>query len=144
MSLPTPQAGLVIRYSYLWRDEADQGREEGVKDRPCVVVLAVETVKGGFRVHVAPITHTAPREASSALEIPAVTKRRLGLDEARSWINTRETNIFTWPGSDIRPAGSSSRTFAYGFLPANLLRHVRENIVANIKTRRARQVKRDE
>jgi len=38
VSLPTPRPGLVIRYSYLWAREHDQGREEGVKDRPCAVL----------------------------------------------------------------------------------------------------------
>ena len=46
MSWPTPQAGLVIRYSYLWQSEAAAGREEGVKDRPCAVILVVEGVEG--------------------------------------------------------------------------------------------------
>jgi hypothetical protein len=34
ITLPKPEPGLVIRYSYLWHDEHRQGREEGVKDRP--------------------------------------------------------------------------------------------------------------
>jgi hypothetical protein len=46
VSWPTPTPGLVIRYSYLWRNEAAAGREEGVKDRPCAIVLAVEIENG--------------------------------------------------------------------------------------------------
>ena len=41
MSWPEPRPGLVIRFSYLWKPEADAGRVEGVKDRPCAIVLAV-------------------------------------------------------------------------------------------------------
>ena len=41
MSWPEPFPGLVVRYSYLWEREASQGREEGVKDRPCAVVLVL-------------------------------------------------------------------------------------------------------
>ena len=37
--LPRPVPGLVVRYSYLWLDEHRRGREEGVKDRPCAIVL---------------------------------------------------------------------------------------------------------
>jgi hypothetical protein len=37
MSLVEPKPGLVICYSYLWSHEAAKGREEGVKDRPCVI-----------------------------------------------------------------------------------------------------------
>jgi len=33
-----PEVGLVIRHGYLWWNEARAGREEGVKDRPCVIV----------------------------------------------------------------------------------------------------------
>ena len=41
MSLPIPLPGLVIRYSYLWADDAATGHEDGVKDRPSVIVMAV-------------------------------------------------------------------------------------------------------
>ncbi len=41
MSLPEPELGLVIRYSYLWKSEHDAGRDEGSKDRPCAIVLSV-------------------------------------------------------------------------------------------------------
>jgi hypothetical protein len=33
-----PGIGLVIRHAYLWWNEARQGREEGRKDRPCVII----------------------------------------------------------------------------------------------------------
>ena len=46
MTFPSPQPGLVIRYSYLWRREAAAGREEGVKDRPCAVIVAVTDEAG--------------------------------------------------------------------------------------------------
>ena len=38
--------GLVLRYSYLWRAEQLRGREEGVKDRPCAVVMVVTQSDG--------------------------------------------------------------------------------------------------
>jgi hypothetical protein len=47
MALPEPECGLVISYSYLWRHEALQGVEEGRKNRPCVVVAAVERAADG-------------------------------------------------------------------------------------------------
>lgn len=122
MPFPTPQPGLVIRYSYLWRDEARRGQEEGTKDRPCAVILAVEGGGDHSDVAVLPITHTPPRVADHAVEIPPATKRRLGLDDAPSWIVTTEANIFAWPGPDIRPAGGGE--FAYGYLPAALTRQI--------------------
>ena len=33
--------GLVIRYDFLWPEEQAAGKQEGVKDRPCVVVAAI-------------------------------------------------------------------------------------------------------
>ena len=41
MPIPTPEPGLVISYAYLWDHEAKAGRENGAKDRPCVIALSV-------------------------------------------------------------------------------------------------------
>ena len=80
-SIPDPAPGLVIRYAYLWDTEAAQGREEGSKYRPAVVVLAVDTDnEGGREVLVAPITHHPPPDPAGAVAIPAVTAAPLGLD----------------------------------------------------------------
>ncbi len=46
MPLPRPEPGLVIGYAYLWRHEYHRGREEGVKNRPCAIVLTTETETG--------------------------------------------------------------------------------------------------
>lgn len=144
MDLPIPRPGLVIRYAYLWREEAAEGRQEGVKDRPCVVVVAVQQQDETIRVRVAPITHTPPRETTDAVELPAETKRRLGLDDAPSWISTRETNVFTWPEPDLRPIGRQRDTVAYGLLAGKTFRRLRDTILANIRARQARSVERDD
>jgi hypothetical protein len=34
MTLPTPENGLVISYSYLWRNEYNAGKVEGLKIDP--------------------------------------------------------------------------------------------------------------
>jgi hypothetical protein len=130
VALPTPVPGLVIRYAYLWRAEHLRGLEEGLKDRPCAVVLVVEDEDGRPTVTVVPVTHSPPYNASDAIEIPPATKRRLGLDDDRSWIVVSEANVFGWPGPDIRPAVSGRfETVAYGMLPANLFREVRERFL---------------
>ena len=41
MPIPTPEPGLMISYAYVWDREAQSGQEEGRKDRPCVIALAV-------------------------------------------------------------------------------------------------------
>ena len=95
MAFPEPVAGVVIRYAYPWRREHDHGLEEGAKDRPCAVLLAVIDASGEQKVVVLPITHAAPSDPAQAIEIPTATKRRLGLDDERSWIVITEANRFT-------------------------------------------------
>jgi hypothetical protein len=97
MVLPLPQPGQVIRYAYLWWNEARAGRQEGAKDRPCSIVLTRITDASRTVTYVLPITHTPPLKEEDALEIPQATRRRLGLDTERSWIITTELNRFTGP-----------------------------------------------
>lgn len=142
MALPTPERGLVISYAYLWHSEHQQGREEGVKDRPCVIILAVEDEGGKSVVTVLPVTHSEPSSGSEAVEIPPATKRRLGLDDARSWVMVSEGNRFTWPGPDLRRI--TSERFDYGFLPPTLFQRIQQRLGAYFSTRRLRVVPRTE
>jgi hypothetical protein len=145
VAFPTPSPGLVIRYSYLWRDEHLRGQEEGVKDRPCAVLLALADDDGEQRVTVLPVTHTPPNNAAHAVEIPAATKRRLGLDDSRSWIVVTESNRFTWPGPDVRPArpGDPS-SVVYGLLPKALFDEMRAKWLALFSARKTHIVQRTE
>lgn len=145
MPLPVPELGLVISYAYLWHDEAAAGQEEGAKDRPCAVVLAVENRGGGTIIAVVPVTHRAPVRPEEAVELPPMVKRRLGLDEARSWIIVSEINRFVWPGPDLRPISlRDPDRFDYGFLPPGLFRTVIERLEATVAARRLRAVPRSE
>lgn len=118
MTLPPPQPGLIIRYSYLWAQEAAQGREEGSKERPAAVVLIVrQSANAAPRVYVLPITHTQPGKEIEALEIPPAVARTAGLDAARSWIVLSEFNEFVWPGFDLAIVpGRTPPSVAYGYL----------------------------
>lgn len=137
MKWPAPQAGMLIRYSYLWSGEADLGREEGLKDRPCAVVIVTKGEGDNVYVRVLPVTHRPPLQPDEAVEIPLAIKNRLGLDTAPSWIVLSETNIFPWPGPDVRPVGDTGSP-VYGFLPNNYFRHV----LLQLNKRRSRTVKR--
>jgi hypothetical protein len=118
VSWPEPTPGLVIRYSYLWASEAEKGRDDGVKDRPCAIVLVVRELGRHTRVRVLPVTHSPPTDPKTAMEIPPATKRRLGLDDSKSWIVLNEANDFSWPGPDLRPAVQGNlQTVAFGTLP---------------------------
>ena len=132
MAFPKPVPGLVIRYSYLWSREHVQGLEEGLKDRPCAVVAAIRSEKNGeTRALVLPVTHRPPVRSGDAIEIPAAVKRRLGLDDAPSWVALTEWNEFLWPGPDLRPVpGKGDRRAAYGMLPPRLFDDIRQAFLA--------------
>jgi hypothetical protein len=143
VSLPRPESGLVIRYSYLWREQAEQGQEEGEKDRPCAVLLATTTEDGDTVVLALPITHRPPERPELAVEIPLRTKHRLGLDDDRSWIIVSEANRFVWPGPDLRPrTPGDASSVAYGLLPASLYEDVRAKFLRAVELRTAKTVKR--
>ena len=44
-----PKVGWVFRYSYLWHLQHLEGREEGDKDRPALVLAIVATLEDGRR-----------------------------------------------------------------------------------------------
>jgi mRNA-degrading endonuclease toxin of MazEF toxin-antitoxin module len=121
MAFPEPRPGLVISYAYLWHHEHRAGREEGVKDRPCVIILAAKiTADGTTMVRVVPVTHRPPDDPATAVELPQAVKRHLDLDSDRSWVVLDEVNEFTWPGFDLRPISRMRDSVAYGFLPPRL------------------------
>lgn len=145
MSWPAPRPGLVIRYSYLWRREADRGQEEGVKDRPCAIVLATAGEGSRTRVIVVPVTHTPPGSPKDAIELPEPTKLRLGLDSRRSWVVVNEGNEFIWPGPDLRfLPGQGPESAAYGFLPPRLFRIIRDRFLASARKRNIQLIPRTE
>lgn len=145
MAFPAPIPGLVIRYSYLWQSEHERGQEEGVKDRPCAIVLATESEDGQQTVVVLPITHVQPDNPKLAVEIPHVVKRRLGLDDGRSWVVLAEANRFIWPGPDLRPSrrGDAS-SIVYGPLPYRLFEDIRAGFIKAVREHRSRAIRRSE
>lgn len=131
MPLPDPAPGLVISYSYLWHSEYRLHQEEGIKSRPCAIILTAQSRRGSTIVTALPITHRSPERLDEAVEIPPNTKRRLGLDAARSWIVVSEVNRFIWPGPDLRPISRAEPgRFDYGPLPPSLFRQVRDRFLA--------------
>jgi mRNA-degrading endonuclease toxin of MazEF toxin-antitoxin module len=126
VKLDFPRPGEVIRYSFLWHREQLSGREEGSKERPCIVVAANPRTR---RVWVVPVTHTWPGKSSIAVKIPAATKMRLSLDDDESWMILDEVNEFDWPGPDLRSVpGKSPASCSYGLLPASLYITIRDHL----------------
>ena len=140
MAVPVPKPGLVISYSFLWRAEEQEGRESGIKDRPCAIVVAARQEDGDTVVLVAPITHAPPRNADMGVALPAATRKRLGLDDEPSWVIVSDLNRFIWPGPDLRPIAPGK--FDYGFLPASLVEEIKQKILAAHKAGKPAAVER--
>lgn len=92
-----------------------------------------------------PITHSPPKDIEYAIELPQETKRRLGLDDQRSWIMLSEWNDFLWPGPDLRPLlGKGPETVALGYLPPSLFEHMRQRFLTLARKQLAKRVSRTE
>jgi hypothetical protein len=128
-----PYPGLVICYSYLWFREAQKKQIEGLKNRPCAVVLSYENYPqfpDRMVADVVPISHSP---TDDAVEIPIAVKRRMGLDNDHSWVVTTEVNRFFWPGHDIRRAKEDWQPggpmWHWGFLPVNIFNQVKRSVL---------------
>jgi len=128
MALPDPQAGLVIRYDYLWTREAAAGRQQG-KDRPaCLVAATDSTVRPRFVV-ILPITHTAPSGDTVGIEIPAKVRAAIGLDDQPSWVIVSDHNVDEWPNAGLAPIPGRPEMFSYGFVPPGLFRQIKSKFL---------------
>jgi hypothetical protein len=107
--------------------------------------MTVVEEDGDKEVLVLPVTHSPPDHASDAIEIPAATKNRLGLDGERSWIVIYEANAFVWPGPDLRTVpGRDESTIAYGPLPPRFFAHLRDAFLERDQREKSGRVKRSE
>jgi hypothetical protein len=142
-SWTTPEPGDVISYTYLWHREAAKGQDEGLKDRPSVVVVAQQIVGDRTRLIVAPVTHSPPQTSDQAIEMPSSVKKELKLDQDRSWIVTSEINIFIWPGPDVRVASESpDNSPLIGAIPEWLFVKVRDAVATKSSSGKLKSVKR--
>lgn len=142
-----PRIGAVISYSYLWAEEADDGRTEGRKDRPAAIIMARGNLGPAKIAYVLPVTHTPPRasDGERMVELPASIKRQLGLDDSPSWIVIDELNVFAWPGFDLRAVPNSlPPKCEYGILPNGYFERVKTRMLALAAADRLRIVKRGE
>lgn len=75
---------------------------------------------------------STPRPDAGCVALPAPVKQRLGLDGERSWVITSEVNVFTWPGSDLRPIdgleSGDARRVSHGFLGPETLMKVVDSV----------------
>ena len=141
MALPSPEPGLVVRYDYLWAQDARAGREQG-KDRPACLVATVDSPVRPRYVVLLPITHTAPAGETIGIEIPAKVRRAIGLDDAPCWVIVSEHNVDVWPNPGLSPVPGERGQFSYGFLPPGLFAKVRTGFLELAKAKRSPAVRR--
>jgi hypothetical protein len=134
-----PKPGFVIRYLYDWSTEGLAAPPSAEKERPAVIILSVTKSNDRILVRVGPITHRPPDDMSRAMEIPPLTKTRLGLDGARSWVILDHANEFVWPGPDVRPVpGREPTTIYYGPLPPAFYDAMKLKLLGLLRLGRAR------
>jgi hypothetical protein len=139
--IPEPKPGLVVRYDYLWSDEATGGRDQG-KDRPACLVAASDSVSQPRLVVFLPITHTPPGGDSLGVEIPAKVKRAIGLDDEPSWVIVSEHNIGEWPNGGLSHVPGKPGVFSYGFIPPGLFAQIKARFLELAREKKSRSVRR--
>lgn len=125
--LPSPpRPGTVIRYAYNWFADHEAGLDSPDRPHPSVVMaVAVVGYDHHSEVLCLAITHAPPYHLNDAIEIPDDMKAPAGLDADRQWVVISESNVFTWPGPDLRPIpGILPETYVYGRMPGPFLRKV--------------------
>lgn len=85
-------SGTVVLYPYLWARQFAAGETEGRKARPVAVGFRVPRDSGDLLLLFA-ITTSVPGADRIAIEVPAIERRRAGLDaDRRQWIIVDEYN----------------------------------------------------
>ena len=141
MVLPDPKPGLVIRYDYLWTDEAAAGRDQG-KTRPTCLIAATDPAVRPRYVVLLPITHTPPASDAVGIEVPVRVGQALGLDDTPSWVIVSEHNIDEWPNAGLSPLPGLPDVFSYGFIPPGLFAQIKARFLDLVHSKRSRAVRR--
>jgi hypothetical protein len=131
-----PANGVVISYNYLWAREYDRREESGRKARPACVQIIVAGGKSGTVVALFPITSQPPQTGRTALEIPEIEARRIGLS-VPSWIIVDEWNL-----DDLTKSSHIADTYPIGTLSPAFMKRIRAEAAARIRARRYRSVPR--
>jgi hypothetical protein len=141
MALPEPKPGLIIRYDYLWRQEAAVGRDQG-KDRPTCLVAASDFASTPRFVVLLPITHTAPIGDTIGIEIPPRVRQAIGLDDKPTWVIVSEHNVDERPNGGLTPIPGRPGIYGYGFVPPGLFAQIRAKFLELSEQGRADRIRR--
>jgi hypothetical protein len=97
--IETPRVGDIIRYKYLWAEEAAGGQDHVNRPNPCVIVQ-VTPVGDRYDVVVVPITHE-PQHTSKWMTVPDAVGRIAGLDRDANYVIFSEVNAFSYPSWNV-------------------------------------------
>lgn len=128
------QNGTLVHYQFLWSHEANRGQEEGVKRRPCAIILRSPNPHSD-RIFLIPVTTKEPEVNTPALEIPELEARRMGLaDPIRRWIVLNEINVDEIPSYVLEPNAKIGQ-IGGSFFTTVLTEFKRVNIKAQLTKR---------
>ena len=130
---PLPRSGDVINFIFLFAHEAIS-RDEGVKERPCMVVEIDHTTK---RVRVTPFTTKGDRYPNT-MPVPEQVASAANLSHPTA-IVIAETNTFTWLGYDVRPLSSTGNIHIGRLTPG----FAKSALLAVLDQKRPKNVDRD-
>jgi len=141
--VPDPKPGLVVRYDYLWLQEAATGRDQGkAKARPACLLAASDSSTRPRFVVILPTTHTPPSVDTIGIEIPPKVRQGIGLDEEPCWVIVSEHNVDEWPNAGLEPIPGQPGIFAYGFVPPRLFARIKRKFLDLAKQNRSPGVRR--
>ena len=142
-----PPIGNLVAYEYLWLSQ-ESTREDGAKVYPVALIFAKKIIASVTLAYAVGMSHKPPDGSEKTIVVPRKLKRHLGLDEDPSCIYTDQLNEFTWPGPDLRPAEWLSKlpgardSCIIGALPRNWFALVKQEVIENLKQKRAHIVRR--
>lgn len=120
---PPARRGEVINYVYLFASQKAAGRDEGVKERPAIVLQADEH---GYIV--VAVTTKGEIDPSSSIPIPTAVGTAMGLPDAgHSSVVVSEANSFEWMGHDVRERQNGS--FTFGVVPPGFLAKIINEVI---------------
>jgi hypothetical protein len=141
VALPEPKPGLIIRYDYLWVEEAVAGRDQG-KDRPACLVATSDSPSRPRFVVILPITHSPPAGDTIGIQIPPRVRQAVGLDDEPCWVIVSEHNVDEWPNAGLQPVRGRPGVFSYGFVPPRLFAEIKRKFLDLTRRNRSTRVRR--
>ncbi len=109
---------VVPGYPYLWRWQQDKGEDAGRKDRPVCIAIASKDRQGFTHLALLAISGTPPRPDQTAIELPPLEIRRIGLrSDKQAWITVSEYNYDILEQSfSLEISGQPLKRLSHGFM----------------------------